>query len=405
MPSHARRTARVSLHSPNSALANGTARQLSSSKATDLAPSMNAESRCAFRVLSSGSYSRITFISASRVAVSHITLATRATASSRSRSALSATRCRSARPPKFAALHTPPARLKVSFKPSRCTFSSCCNSRMACVALATAASRKLRVVAAAAMDASYASFVALARLISCETWLLCSLGSSLTSVNAATPGTSARVSAAAISAARSTTIGSSLSMAPSSLPTASPSASMPAAVLDVLAVGSTRRAFNVALKLLSRLKRCASRSKMRSSSLSSASGVGNDWPSAATTSALPCFPRGTCTMPPWLSSLSPTPTPSSGSVSPRSGSMLGCSIIASQAHHRFASDSARSSIVAFSERITVVGDPSPPGAGGRPDVDSAPPSACALDCRHPISARVSHRAAPGPHRALPQSAD
>mmetsp|Transcript_13816 Transcript_13816/g.54769 ORF Transcript_13816/g.54769 Transcript_13816/m.54769 type:complete len:348 (+) Transcript_13816:395-1438(+) len=276
IPSHARRTARVSLHFPNSALAKGTARQFSSSKATDLAPRMNASSRCALRARSSGSYSRMTFISASLVAFAHIALATVATATRRSRSAFNAERCRSVLPPKFSALHAPPLLRKLSCSPSLRTASSCCSSRIARVAAATAARRNVRVVDAALTAASYASLVALARLISRVTASLWTMGSSLSSAwnVAATPGTSARVVAAALSASRLATTVSALSIAASNLPMASPSASMPAAVLDVLAVGSTCSAFNVALKLRRRLSRWASRSKMRSSSLSSASFVG-----------------------------------------------------------------------------------------------------------------------------------
>ena len=79
--------------------------------------------------------------------------------------------------------------------------------------------------------------------------------------------------------------------------------------------------------------------------------------------------------------------------------MLGCSIIASHAHHRFASDSARSAIVPVSETADS-GDPSAPGKGGSPDVDSAPPSAFDLDCRQPISALAW--AAPYGYRRAPR---
>ena len=118
IPSPIVRTASVSRNLAITALANGTARQFSSSNATDLAPRMNASSRCARNVLSSGSYSRMTFISASLVALADIALATPATASRRSRSAFNAARCLSVRPAKLAALHAPPPRRRVSCAPS-----------------------------------------------------------------------------------------------------------------------------------------------------------------------------------------------------------------------------------------------------------------------------------------------
>ena len=154
IPSHARRTASVSRNLAMSALAKGTARQFSSSKATDLAPRMNASSRCARNVLSSGSYSRMTFISASLVALADMALATPATVSRRSRSAFNAARCRSVLPPKLAALHAPPPRRRVSCAPSLCTASSCCTSRIPRTAAATVARRNVRVVEAAATAAS-----------------------------------------------------------------------------------------------------------------------------------------------------------------------------------------------------------------------------------------------------------